>query len=134
MKVFLEELLAKTISEMGDIITVADQTHESNALLNLDGTEIKADIVGKEIAKYIEENSVFLLRYLDGPRAGHSALYGLVRDELGSTSLSKDITPLRLNCPLGEAVIDASVGEQVSYFVNDNKITAEILNIEDRSF
>ena len=134
MKVFLEELLAKTISEMGDIITVADQTHESNTLLNLDGTEIKADIVGKEIAKYIEENSVFLLRYLDGPRAGHSALYGLVRDELGSTSLSKDITPLRLNCPLGEAVIDASVGEQVSYFVNDNRITAEILNIEDRSF
>jgi len=133
MKVFLEELLAKTISEMGDVVTADDETDKSNDLSDHERKEIIANVVESESERYIQENSVFSLRYIDGPRAGHTALYGLVRDELGSTSLANDITPLRLNCPLGEAVIEASIGEQISYFVKDNKITAEILSIEDKS-
>jgi len=134
MKVFLEELLAKTISEMGDVVTTDYEAYKDDGFLDLAGTAVNVDPFESEVERYIEENTVFSLRYIDGPRAGHEVIYVLVRDELGGTSLGGSITPLRLSCPLGEAVIEARIGEQISYFVKDNKITAEILSIEDKSF
>ena len=130
MKIFLEKLLTKMISELGDLIPENDKNiYKPSELIRVEPTKTKVDL--NENERYIDENSVFSLRYLDGPRAGHELSFGLVRDELGSTKLANNVIPLRLNCPLGNAVIDASVGDQISYFVKDNKISGEILSIED---
>jgi transcription elongation GreA/GreB family factor len=67
----------------------------------------------------------------DGGRAGSELSYKLMRSQPHQSSLPEGVSPLLLHSPLGVAVLDASVGDQVSYSAGELKYNVELLSVEN---
>ena len=84
------------------------------------GLEIPTVLVGSKVE----------IRYLDGPRAGVTGRFWITNAIEPDSSRMPGYTSLKVESPLGQALLDATVGDIVTYAVQRTDIRVEILDHE----
>jgi very-short-patch-repair endonuclease len=132
MKEFLEGLLQEKVDEMGEIVSMPEEQGSKSGGTPGSVSGIN-DALSLHDERYVEDGSRVVLRMLDGGRAGSELSYKLMRSQPHQSSLPEGVNPLLLHSPLGVAVLDAAVGDQVSYIAGELNYNAEVLSVENDS-
>jgi|GEM_PF-634098 len=80
---------------------------------------------------YIEIGSKFSVEYLSGSIQGQVANFRLVKSSTDVSSKANNIQLIGIDSPLGSAVVDGQVNDEVSYFANNIEMKVKIVSVEN---
>ena len=80
---------------------------------------------------YIEIGSKFSVAYLSGSIQGQVGNFRLVKSSTDVSSKANNIQLIGIDSPLGSAVVDGQVNDEVSYFANNIEMKVKIVSVED---
>ena len=130
LKAHLEERLQSCLKDYDATNPFTkDESYTNNDVEQFDAE--KPNSSQENDAQYIEIGSKFSVAYLSGSIQGQVANFRLVKSSTDVSSKANNIQLIGIDSPLGSAVVDGQVNDEVSYFANNIEMKVKIISVED---
>lgn len=130
LKAHLEERLQSCLKDYDATNPYTkNESYTNNDVVQFDAE--KPNSLQENDAQYIEIGSKFSVAYLSGSIQGQVANFRLVKSSTDVSSKANNIQLIGIDSPLGSAVVDGQVNDEVSYFANNIEMKVKIVSVED---